>query len=171
LPIAHRGEYFYAEQLFSVDENLFNDAAQRIADVFTQVADGKLPREDLQTRLDTILSRPDRLKLLEELQEKQSILDKAVPPTTVPTVLKALEDLFYGFSLDLEEYRFGKRLLSLDQSRLGRSARQMAQVYMDVIEGKFSPSEITPRLDKILSKDDRDKLIERLRKQQAAHRK
>lgn len=76
--IVHRGEYFYAERLFSLDKSLFNDAAQRIADVFTQVADGRLPLEDLQTRLDEILNGPDRDKLLKELQEKQSVLDKSL---------------------------------------------------------------------------------------------
>ncbi len=149
-------EFSYAARLFAIDKSLFNDSARQIADVYIQVANGKLPPANVKERLDEILSEPDRARLLEDLEIRQTALDEKAPPLAA---LQALDDMFYSFSLDLDEYRYGHQLLSINEDLFDDEARQLARVYMDRIDGKSSSSEIARRLDKIASKNHREELL------------
>jgi hypothetical protein len=75
--------------------------------------------------------------------------------------MHALEDLFYSFALSLEQYQYGRQLLALGALPEGQ-ARQIADVYVQVAEGKLNPAELTPYLDKVLSKSEREKLLDDL---------
>jgi hypothetical protein len=80
--------------------------------------------------------------------------------------LEALQDLFYAFALDFEQYRYAQQLFGIGDLLEGQ-ARQIADVYIQVAEGKLDPAELTQCLDKILSKSDRERLLnELLRKQE-----
>jgi len=84
------------------------------------------------------------------------------------TPSQALEDLFYGFSLSFEEYRYAQCLFSVDGDLLGGTARRIADTYIQVAEGKLDPARLTERLNGIMSTSDREKLLRELQAKQAA---
>lgn len=154
-------EYRYAETLFSFESSLFDDTAHRVADVFIQLAQGSVAPSEFVNRLDEIADRSGRDRLLDDLYKRQLLMSSPDAPRL--TQLQLLQDLFYAFCLSPEEYRDGRQLLSFDESLFDDAARQVASVYQDVANGKVAPSELTPRLDKILDKDARARLITALR--------
>lgn len=154
-------EYRYAEALFHFESSVFDDTAHRVADVFIQLAQGSIAPSEFVNRLDDIADRAGRERLLDDLYKRQMLVSS--PDTPDLTQLQVLQDLFYAFCLSPEEYLDGRQLLSLDESLFDDATRQMASVYLDVVNGKVAPSDLTPRLDKVLDKNARERLIAALR--------
>jgi len=150
----------YAERLFRFDPDVFDDTARRLADLFVQLTQGNLAPSEFMSRLDDIADKASRDKLLDDLYTRQMLMSAPAPPDL--TQLQVLDDLFYAFRLSLEEYRYGRQLLSLDESLFDDVTRRIARVYRDVIKGDLAPSELTPRLDRILNRDAREQLIDTL---------
>jgi hypothetical protein len=84
------------------------------------------------------------------------------------TPLRDLQTLFYGFALGAREYHYAQRLSSLDESLFDGPARQIANLYVQVAEGKLNPAELIQRLDNILNAGDRERLLQALQEKQAA---
>jgi hypothetical protein len=160
-----REDFEYARHLFSFDPNLLDDVDRRLGEVYTQLSQGTLAPAQLNQRLDAILSKADRAKRLGILYRKAEAA--AAPEAPRLTPLQALQDLFYDCSLDLEQYRYAQQLLSIDRAQLDGPARRIADLYTEVAEGKVKPSELSQRLDKILSRADREKLLADVQKKSA----
>ena len=157
-------DYWYAHELFQFDPNLFNESARRIADLYVQLTEGKLDPAKFSQELDSAMSKSERDKLLQELRRKRAAAMAPKPAPMKP--IQLLENMFYSFLLDVEQYRYAEQLLSLDEGLLTGPARQIADVYVQVAQGKLSPSELTTRLDAILPKNARDDLLRELQKKQ-----
>jgi formylglycine-generating enzyme required for sulfatase activity len=69
-------DYRYAERLFRIDESLLDDEAPAIADVYLQVALGRLRPEHLHRSVGSLGLRPYREKVLEDLEIKQAATDR-----------------------------------------------------------------------------------------------
>jgi formylglycine-generating enzyme required for sulfatase activity len=80
--------------------------------------------------------------------------------------VQALRELFLSSCLTLEQYQSARDLLSVDRDLLGNLGRRLAEVYLQVAEGKRSPMELTQCLDQILGKGERENLLQDLRKKQ-----
>jgi hypothetical protein len=159
-------DWRYARDLFTFDPALFDEATRQIADVYIQLAEGKFPPVELTQRLDRILSKADREKLLEDLHRKRALASAPQAPRLTP--LQALQDLFYGFLLDSKDYRYARELFAVDRELLDARAMRIANIYIQVAEGKLNPAELAQHLDKILSQTERQKLLEELQEKQAA---
>jgi len=159
-------EYRYAERLSRLGK-FFDEKARQIAAVYVELAERKLAPAMLTERLENILGKEDRERLLKELEERR---DTTLARRYAMTPIHALEDLFYSFSLNLEEYRYAQRLFGVDEHLLTGPARQIADVYIDLAQGRIDPAELTRQLDKILSKDDREQLLQELQKKARGRR-
>jgi len=166
MPIPSGHEYRYAKRFLGIDPNLLDGTGRQLADTYIQFAEGKLVRGELAQRLDRILSWEERNKLLDELYQKEALA--RAPQSPRPTPLQAWEDLFYSFSVDSEQYRYAQQLLAIDTGLLDGPARQIADVYTQVAEGKLNPAELAPRLDQILNASDRKRLLQDLREKQSS---
>ena len=82
------------------------------------------------------------------------------------TILQKLEDLFYNFSLSLEEYQYSLKLLSFDKELLQGDAKKIADVFIQMANGDIEPAELNEHLDKILNIDGRKILIQNLQEKQ-----
>jgi hypothetical protein len=107
------------------------------------------------------MSKRDREELLRELERKQAL---AYVPKVELTTREAMEDLFYDFRVDAEEYRFAQRLLAVDPEvlRENETTRRIADTYGLVTRGEVGPAELAPRIKEILGKRDRDELLREL---------
>jgi hypothetical protein len=159
-------EYRYANRLLRFDPDLYDEPTRQVADVFIQLAERKLSPSELTQRLDAILSRPDREKLLDELSRKRTLA--GAPKPVQATSLEALRDLFYNFVVDVEQYQYAQQLFAIEKGLLDDSAKRLIDVYVQVAEGKLNPAELTRGLDEILSKADREGLLKSLQKRQSA---
>jgi|GEM_PF-5022855 len=92
----------------------------------------------------------------------------SLPGSPRLTPIQTATDLFYNGSLSLEEYRYAQGLFSVDATLLEGPARQIADLYLEVAEGKVDASGLTGRLDKILSRNDRENLLDQLQDKQEA---
>jgi len=81
---------------------------------------------------------------------------------------QVLEDMFYRFSLGLEEYRVAQRLFAIDESLLNAKGRQMRDMYVQVAEGKLTSAELVRDLHAIGSEGEREQLLGELERAQAA---
>lgn len=158
------GEYQYANTLLRYDPNLYDETTQRVADVFLQLVDGKLPPSELTQRLDAIASRPEREQLLDELRRKELLADAPKPVPLTP--IESLRDLFYSYAIDLEQYQYAQRLFRIDNRLYNDPAKRIADVYVQVARGRLSPGDLTSNLERILSRADREKFLEQLQAKQ-----
>ena len=69
-------DYRHAERLFRIDESLFDDEAHAIADVYLQVARGRLDPRQLHRSLRMCGLGPYREKVLEDMEAKQAAVDQ-----------------------------------------------------------------------------------------------
>ena len=157
-------EYRYADRLLDIDENLFDDSARQIADIYVQLAEGKLRPAELTARLDSVLDKSEREKLLNDLQEKE--VTASIPKVHL-TPTQELQDIFYESSLQLYDYQYAKELLAVEKDLLEGASRQIADIYIDVARGKIDPKVLAQRLDAILPKSARDDLLHQLQRKQA----
>jgi hypothetical protein len=90
------------------------------------------------------------------------------PSETTPKILDSLKWL----SLRLEhrfgfDYGYAERLLLIEPSYLTRSARQIVDLYTRLAEGELEGPDFNDRLDRIMSKRDREELLRELERKQA----
>ncbi|MBN2131995.1 MAG: formylglycine-generating enzyme family protein [Sedimentisphaerales bacterium] len=156
------GEDRYAESLLTIDEDLFDDTARQLVDVYAECARGRVLPAELLSLVDKILSQEERQKLLEELWEKK----RRMQPSRFPPV-QALEDAFYNSSLDYDQYRYARRLFDIDADLLDDPARRIKGVYVEVAYGKLDAAALAAALDEILRDDDRERLLAELEAKQA----
>jgi len=79
-----------------------------------------------------------------------------------------LEDMFYRFSLSLKEYRFAQRLSAIDESLLDAKTQRMRDLYVQFTEDTLSRAELAPRLKEVAVEAEREGLLQRLERAQAA---
>ena len=158
-------ELWYAQELLRFDPSLYDDIMRQVADTYIALAEGTFDPNELVSRLNGILMSHDRQKLLDELRRRESLA--SVPNSSELTPVQKLQDLFFNFSLNLEQYRYARELLSIDSDLLTRAAERMVDAYVDVAEGRLNPAELPRRLDAILSRSDREGLLEKLLERQA----
>lgn len=78
-------EYRYTQRLFAIDEELFDEKAQAVADAYIQLAHGKLSSRDLTARLDVIATQPQRRRLLTGLERRaDAVREKPKEPAAEP---------------------------------------------------------------------------------------
>ncbi len=158
-------EFHRAERLFRFDPNWFDDSTRRIADVYVRLAEGRLDPADLMQELDGILSAPERTKLIENLRHKQALANAPDGPRL--TTLQHLRGLFSSFTLDAEQFLYAQQLFAIDGHLFNEAARRIADIYGQVASGKLDSAGLPRRLDEVLSQNDRERLLQELRKKQA----
>jgi RHS repeat-associated protein len=101
------------------------------------------------------------------LRRARQLSEKPAPPTP----LEILRDLFYSFSLNVEQYRYARQLLAIDTDLLDDRATRLVNVYIRVAQGKLSPAELAQHLDEVMGRSDREKLLQELQEKQDARRR
>lgn len=89
-------------------------------------------------------------------------------PEPEPTKGEVMEHLFYDFSLGLEDYRYAKRLFSIDEALFDDTARSIADVYLQLAHGKIDPEDLPRCLDKVGARTHRERVLEKLEARTAA---
>ena len=79
-----------------------------------------------------------------------------------PPLPELLEDLFHDSALELEEYRYAKRLFAIDEDLFDDAARAIANVYVDVANGRLMPRDLRKRLGKLGPRAYRERVLKAL---------
>ena len=163
LPVS---ELRYSEELFQCGPDLFDGVARRLADIYSDLAEGRLDPNDLLSTLDNVLGQAERQTLLDELRKKQVLL--TAPESSRSTPIQSLQDLFYSFAIDMEQYEYALQLMAIDKRLLNEPAKRILDVYAQVTQGRIGPGELARHLDEALSRTGREKLLQDLQEKQAA---
>jgi len=81
---------------------------------------------------------------------------------------QALEDLFYDFSIGVTDYRYARRLFRIDESLLDDDGRTIADIYLQLAQGKLKPEELPRSLEKMSFRGFRERVLDDLEARQAS---
>lgn len=82
------------------------------------------------------------------------------------TEIEVLQALFSDFEIGLEDFQYAQQLFSVNEDLLGDSARSIAKIYSEVVEGKLAPEELSDALERSFENEERERILAELASKQ-----